>query len=70
MIRLKPSLKSQKQEENVLKEIKNSKKEREENVKFALAINALDGGEPSKKGMELLQNYIDGKTQSRKILRN
>lgn len=38
-----------------------SKKEREKNVEFALAINDIDGAEPSKEGIELLQNYIDGK---------
>ena len=37
------------------------REDRIKKVDFALAINALDGAEPSKKGMELLQNYIDGK---------
>lgn len=34
---------------------------RRERIDFALTINALDGAEPSKEGMELLEDYINGK---------
>lgn len=44
-----------------MEKVEISKKEREKNVEFALAINDIDGAEPSKEGIELLQNYIDGK---------
>ncbi|MGL4911792.1 MAG: hypothetical protein ACRC3Y_05095 [Romboutsia sp.] len=37
-----------------------SRKTRYKNVKEALAINSLDGAEPSEECLRLLQLYIDG----------
>lgn len=38
------------------------KREREKRVAEALAINSLDGMDPSERGMELLKSYIEGKS--------
>lgn len=42
--------------------MKESREEREKNVKFALAISSLGGKEPSEEGMKLIQDYIEGRS--------
>ncbi|WP_454052471.1 antitoxin VbhA family protein [Clostridium sp. Marseille-Q7071] len=42
---------------------KNERKERLKKVRSAIAINSLDGVEPSEECKEMLEDYIKGKTE-------
>lgn len=47
--------------------MENKKLRRENNVKFALGINSLDGVAPSNYCKELIKDYIDGKIDSKEV---